>query len=93
MRGRGSPCEEVAELAVEMTGFAPYNSVDVRELGEDKGYEACLPAPPVRKYRIHRVDRYFVPDGCGAFVLVPEGGEIPVVPRSAVDGSCAAAAP
>lgn len=81
-------------MGVETTGFAPYNSVDVRELGEDKGYEACLPAPPVREYQIRRVDRYFIPDGCGAFVLVPEGGENPVVPRAWLgEGSAEAAAP
>jgi hypothetical protein len=86
MSSRRSPEDRVADLAVEMCGLAPYSAVNVRELGDDDGFEACLPASPVREYAIERVDRYFVPDGGGAIVLVPEDEEVPVVPRSQVAG-------
>lgn len=84
MRGRVSPNDEIEDLAVEMNGLAPYNTVVVRDAAGGDGFQASLPAPPVRRYEIRRLDRYFVPDGAGAFVFVPEGAEVPVVPRSQV---------
>ncbi|MFB6301668.1 MAG: hypothetical protein ABEH78_02225 [Haloferacaceae archaeon] len=76
-----------------MTGFAPYDSVTVQGVRDHKGYRVFLPASPVPRCRVRRVDRYFVPDGSGAFVLVPEGADIPVVSRSKADGCTVAPEP
>lgn len=64
--------------------MAPYGSASVHGAGGG-GYVTRLPAPVVRELQLESVDRYLCPISAGAIVLVPEGAEVPVVPKEDVE--------